>query len=161
GRPVAVISSQTQHLTEFLDYLAARKKSDFGGDADPAEVDEILKATKRDMPKARKLLGEIDTELATMDAIKGTANAAKQLEPHRQKLQLLDTELATVLSAMMGSTSRFPAPALPQVKKYQLEGMTAAYSALPQARGDDIERDHQPQTALLVHVAGLRLFRHP
>jgi hypothetical protein len=72
---------------------------------------------------------------------------------------VLETEMARLVSEMMGSRDdRNPAPAMPQVKKYQLEGMTAAYSALPQARGDDIERDHQPQTDLLKHVRNLRLF---
>ena len=73
--------------------------------------------------------------------------------------QVLETEIARLISEMMGSRDdRNPAPAMPQVKKYQLEGMTAAYSALPQARGDQIERDHQPQTDLLMHVRNLRLF---
>lgn len=158
GPPTPVISSQTQHLSAFLDHLASRKKSDFGHDVDSTEVDAILKATKKGMPKARKLLAEIETVLSTMDGLKNQPNAEALLKPHSQKLQKLETAIAEVISEMMGSESHRPAPAMPQLKKYQLEGMTAAYSALPQARGDGIERDHQPQTALLVHVAQLRLF---
>jgi hypothetical protein len=153
GRPVAVISSETQHLSDFLDWLAARKPNEIS--RDEAEVTTIRQATRKDLPKARQILAQIDTTLARMTTLQDEAALALE----QKKLQRLDTRMAEVLSKMMGAAPKHPAPPIPQIRKYQLEGMTGPYGVLPEARHDEIEKDHQPQSATLGLVAAMPLFR--
>jgi hypothetical protein len=157
--PRPVISSTTQHLSSFLDYLESRKEADVGTNATDAQKKQIVQDTKRLMPDARKKLQAMDDVLDNMQLLKRRKNAKDLLKPEGKKLQVLETDLAKLISEMIGDTSTGPAPAFPAVRKYQLEGMTAEYSALPQARGDNLDRDHQPQTDLLTHVRNLPLFQ--
>jgi hypothetical protein len=156
-RPVAVISSQTQHLSAFLDWLEGRPVSEIPGD--PAKAKAIQAQTLKNMPKARKLLASIDATLARMDTLRGQPDPEPALRKEEKGLQGQQTKLAAVISSMVGSSSGKATQPLPQIVKYKLEGMAANYSSLPQGLKDNIDRDHEPQTALLVHVASLRLFR--
>lgn len=129
---VPMISSQTQHLSDFLK---------------AAEAENLPKKNKDKIPDAEKLLEAFESALS-----KSAGSDSKKLLATTQQAE---EKLAVALTAILDDVN------ISKFKEiYKLEGLVATYSRMPRQTNDLMTPDHQPQAQLLGEVAKFPFFEN-
>jgi hypothetical protein len=131
-----MMSSQTKPIREFLDEAESS-----------ANIPDNRKAK---IPDARNRLRQIDKTLRNIENAKKQGKSTHGLE---KGLLYLENDLGNVLAQIVGEV-----PIADFDERYKLEGMVAVYENMPKQTGDKITPDHQPQAALLKHLASKQVF---
>ena len=134
GKLVATISSQTQHLDEFI---AAAEKS--------GRFDSKTKAPQ--LATVRTAVASLESAL---QALTKDQEDPQKAPAARTVVQTAEQAVATALKALLAGVT-----AKEFDERYKLEGLVGTYGSMPKQSGDKLTPDHQPQAALLKYVADL------
>jgi hypothetical protein len=133
GKLVATISSQTQHLDEFI--AEAEKAGRFDSKIKAAQLDAVKKA--------------VSTLESTLHALE-IAQDEPQKAAARPAVQAAELAVAEAVKSLLAGVSLKEFD-----ERYALEGMVATYGSMPKQTYDKLTPDHQPQAALVKYVAAL------
>ncbi len=115
----------------------------------------LPKAKAAHLKNAKAKLQEMKTVSAEVDKLE---NAKKKVpQPKLKKLLSLQTEISIALKGMLGSSSGLAKGK----ERYKLEGLTGTFSTIPKPKGDYLTGDHQPQAAVIKHLALRPYFKPP
>jgi len=147
AHPVIMIASTPNPLVEFLDTA----------DKNP-NIDQRFKVG---IPDARVLVAEMAT---LVDEIAAERRAGKKADDPTVRAKYAEVagkedKIAKILKRVLSKVDIGEWPNDDEfVARYKLEGLVATYRNMPVSRDDDFTPDHQPQSKLLKHVAGLAAF---
>jgi hypothetical protein len=136
GVYVAIVSSETKHLDEFLDL--AEKNGKFNAKAKAAQLAD-----------ARTAISTLRTALKNLSDPK----QKKNLAANKAATQVAENAVASALKTLLAGVD---INAFDQ--RYKLEGLVGTYGSMPRQSGDKLTPDHQPQAALVKYVADLEYF---
>ncbi len=147
AHPVIMIASTPNPLVEFLDTA----------DKNP-NIDQRFKVG---IPDARVLVAEMAT---LVDEIAAERRAGKKADDPTVRAKYAEVagkedKIAKILKRVLSKVDIGEWPNDDEfVARYKLEGLVATYRNMPVSRDDDFTPDHQLQSKLLKHVAGLAAF---
>ncbi|GAB3422920.1 eCIS core domain-containing protein [Niabella aquatica] len=144
GQPVLIVASDPSPILRFLTYWETRPG---------------ITARQRDaVTEARNFYNT--NVLPLMNEIKQSEDSGRpenEREPLLQRLGRQNMSLSEIVKRVLGSSTDLSGVR----QRYALEGMTGQYSSMPEATGDDLEADHQPQNSILEHAAAKSCFNQP
>ncbi len=145
GKPVMTVESTPIPVGTFLDQF----EKDHGA--------TLSKHKKKKLAEAKAFLkSDIDPLVLKLDAAQKANKEAEAKDLQRQLLEK-EVKLAKIMKSLLKKSDALAAGKL----KYQIEGLTGTYKTLPQAPGDQLTPDHQPQAAILEYAATLPYFKGP
>jgi hypothetical protein len=134
GVLVPMIRSEPKHIEEFV--AAAKADGEFSATHKQTQLGEVNKA-----------LTALKTALADL----GDKKQAAKKAANRVRVQKCENDLAAALKTLLAGVDIADFN-----QKYKLEGLVATYGSMPKQTGDKLTPDHQPQAALVKHVAELK-----
>lgn len=112
-------------------------------------------AKEAHLKTAKAKLKEMKTVSAEVDKLE---NAKKKVPQAKlKKLLALQTEISVALKGMLGTASDLAKGK----ERYKLEGLTGTFGTIPKPKGDHLTGDHQPQAAVIKHLASRPYFQDP
>ena len=144
GQPALIVASDPSPILQFLSYWETRTG--------------ISARQRTAVTEARN---HYNTNVLTvMNQIKQSEDNGRpesERTPLLQQLARQNMSLSEIVKRVIGSSTDLSGVR----ERYALEGMTGQYSSMPEATGDDLEADHQPQNSILEYAAGQDCFNDP
>lgn len=144
GRPALIIASDPSPVLAFLNYWETRPG-----------------ITARQRSAVTEARTHYNTNvLPLMDQIKQSEDNSRpeaERTPLLQQLARQNMSLSEIIKRVIGSSTDLSGVR----QRYALEGLTGQYSSMPEATGDELEADHQPQNSILEYAAEQESFNQP
>jgi hypothetical protein len=132
-------------------------------ESDPKPIKSFLEKylSQKKLPEAKKKSAEDALSFIDKEIDPVVSKAKKEKDESKktaleQKLLDLFTTLSDKIRLLLGKEELNK---LMSEHKYDLEGLTGTYGSMPKPKSDKFTADHQPQAAIILYAADLKLFK--
>jgi len=144
GRPSLIVASDPTPILQFLNYWQGRPG--------------ITQQQRNAITEARThYTTNIEPLMTQIKQSEDNSRPEAERTPMLSQLARQNTTLSDIIKRVIGSSANLAGVQ----QRYALEGLTGQYSGMPEATGDDLEADHQPQNSALEYAAAQSYFNEP
>ena len=144
GRPTVIVASDPSPILQFLSYWESRSG------VTASQRTAIAEGRTHYSTNIEPLMQEIKQS-------EDDNRPEQERTPMLNNLFRQNSSLSEIIKRIIGSSVNLAGVQ----QRYALEGLTGQYSSMPEATGDELEADHQPQNSILEYGAAQPYFNEP